>query len=124
MSEKEYYEINGWIKFAEEDLFNEGCKGDAIHFCGRDVFKGTHPNSVIAKFREFVGAENASVELNSCGEPGRVDISILETVDGYPASDSEIKLWEGGEIRLWYAVYTGYVNRVRREVEDLNGVII
>lgn len=124
MSSKEYYEINGWIKFADEDRFNEGCTGDAVQFCGKDVFKGTHPNSVIAKFCDFVGAEKSNVELNSCDESGRVDICVMENGDGYPASKREIELWKSGDVRLWYAVYTGYVDRVHRESEDLAGVVV
>jgi len=112
---KEYYEVNKWIAFCEEDTWEEGCKGGAFDKSGRESFKGATPDDAIRAFVEFVGADDDCVERAACDEANRVDIAIMENSEGYKATEGEISLWKDGKCRLWYCVYTGYVEKVTRE---------
>jgi hypothetical protein len=114
---KEYYQIRGWYKSWEQDTFENGCIGPRSCFDGRDTFTGDTQDKAIEAFARFCGLdglndESDAIQRNACDEDGRIDIAVTENDDGCMASDSEIALWKQGKLRLWYAVYTGYLERV------------
>lgn len=108
------YEINGWVKTIERDNWRDGCHGGANCFGGNDIFKGDTAEDAIQKACNFVGVDYEDIDLNACEEAGRVDINLTENADGYPATPSEIEAWKAGEIDLWLANYTFYVEFVTR----------
>lgn len=121
---KTQYEVTGWIKFSEEDDFNEGCQPDTTTTTqGDDIFKAATVKELIAKIVAFLGLDNDddAVELDTCDEPGRVDISQTEDEDGTRASERDLEKWKQGKIKLFYATYSFHVEKVTRETVRLEG---
>ena len=115
------YEITGWFKFAEEDSFEHGCDPDTtFSYAGDDIFKGETVEDVLKQIKNFLGVdEDYEVDLDSCEEPGRVDIQILENKDAYPATSAEMERWRAGEITLWAACYSFEIYEVERRAVRL-----
>lgn len=111
------YEASGWLKFYEEDIYEEGCipkTGGMID--GREVFTGSTIEEVIKKCMDFVGVDSMdSCLLDSCEEDGRLDIQTLETDGSITANDSQIKQWKEGKLRLWASTYTFNIQQVTRK---------
>jgi len=108
-----YYCAQGWLKFAEEDVFRSGCQpGSELVTGGPDGFKGETADDVIAECMRFAGTTDPkSVLLDSCDEIGRLDIQVMENEDGTPAGPYELRQWRLGRGRLWLCVYTFTVVR-------------
>lgn len=106
-----FYMTRGWVKFAELDDYENGCiVGSESNSHGGESFTGGSSIEVIKKFCGFIGFTDwASIEPDACEEPGRVDISRMETDDGESCSEEEIERWKRREIQLWYATYTIHV---------------
>ena len=118
---KAQYEARGWIKHAEEDIYACGCQPDTGSiFDGSDRFQAATIPELIESLMSFTGCnDRESVLLNSCDEPGRVDIQTMETEEGYPATESDIATWKQGHKRLWLATYTFHVEKVTRETVSI-----
>ncbi len=111
------YQISGWTKFGEEDIFATGCQPDTTAFesVGRDVFRGNTKEESIKAFADFCGVDDDdAIQKNADDEMGRIDISVMETADGMSVSKSDIESWQGGKMRLWNCTYTGYLEQVER----------
>ena len=105
-----FYMSRGWSKYAELDDFENRCTDDSHDDYGGESFTGNTPGEIIEKFCELIGFTAwASIEPDVCEEPGRVDISRMETDDGESCSEEEIERWKRREIQLWYATYTIHV---------------
>ena len=117
---KTNYEITGFHKLAEIDVYNSGCQleGGYSTFINYPLSSDTI-EGLKAKILSFVDAESDSMEINSCDEIGRIDIGKTENADYYAPSKHELEQWKNGEIILYYAVYTCYVERVTREAVTL-----
>ena len=111
------YEVDGWHKFGERDYYETGCDPDEhIHFSGSDRWSAETVPDLLNKLRSFVGVNgDYEIELDACDEDGRVDISVMETGDSYPASGWDIDKWKKGELALWYSTYTFIVQKVERK---------
>ena len=108
------YQINGLLKMAEVDDFEQGCLSEGAYDCHVDVrFSGQTVNEVIAKAAAFIGVESDAIERNACDEMGRVDFASTEDDSGCQLSAGEIARWKAGQFRAWYCVYTGIVEEVR-----------
>jgi hypothetical protein len=115
-----YYQANGWAKFYEEDIYNEGCiphTGGIID--GNELFKADTLDGLLNELIAFTGANYEDIQLNSCDEVGRVDISIMENADGARATKREIELWKEAEIQLWDCIYTFTVEKIQAETVNL-----
>ena len=101
--------ISGFHKFAEEDNYDHGCIGQSS--CTDIDYRMTSAtiDNLLAQIANFVGCELKDLELNSCDEDGRVDCSVTENGDGYPATKQELTQWREGKIKLYYAVYSCHV---------------
>jgi len=111
------YQIHGFLKFAEVDSWEEGCDPDTSITQEVSVnFTGKSPVEVIEKAAEFLGVatkgKDNGVELNACGDKGRVDFAKMEDAEGTTPSKSQIAAWKNGKETLYYVVYTAYVERV------------
>lgn len=111
------YEINGWYKFAEQDDWEHGCDPDKyVSFTGNEQWSAETIERLLEIIKDFVDVPSGhEIELDACEEDGRVDIQVLETADGYTASDRDIEKWKQGEMALWSATYTFIIERVTRE---------
>jgi hypothetical protein len=110
-----HYQISGWVKHAEEDVFTDGCQpGTGVSCSGKDTFTGKTPQEAIKAFTAFFGAEEDEAKLNACEEDGRIDVSVMETGDGTVAGKYDIEQWKAGKMRLWDSTYTGTLEKVER----------
>lgn len=111
------YEVTGFIKFAEEDSFENGCLPETSR-CMVDKsmrFVGATKEDLIAALMEFVGCKDkGSVLLDACDEIGRVDIQVMETDEGHTAGDRDIEYWRANMQRLWLCDYSFRVEQVER----------
>lgn len=83
-------------------------------------FEGQTIEECLEEFKDFVSynLDDNAVMLNACEETGRIDINVLENNAGYPAGHTEQRLWKKGELKLYNAIYTGYmVMRVDANVD-------
>ena len=113
---KTSYEGYIFDKFTEVDDFEKGCLPETtINIDVTQCFKGDTLESVLYQMRDFVGADNSEMLLNSCDELGRVDFQILENGDGYRASKDDIDAWKEGKKILWLSTYVGCIELVTRE---------
>ena len=111
------YECDGWFKFSEEDNYEHGCDPDtAFSFGDNQVFKGDTIEDVLKEIRSFVGVGEAhELELDACGEEGRVDIQVLETYEGRTADEEDIERWKRGDLKLWASTYSFEIYEVTRD---------
>lgn len=107
------YQINGLLKLAEVDNYEEGCDPKSTQMIEVDLtFTDSTVEGVIRKCAEFLGVDNDGIEKNACDEDGRVDFQLMETEESYQPSKSQIEQWKRGTLRLWAVTYTGMVERV------------
>ena len=112
------YEVNGWLKFVEEDSWENGCDGKGTSFQGSDRFHAPSVSELLEQLQDFV--YEGSMEIDPCeGEIGRVDFFRMEGASGEVLTSAEETAWRNGEGKAWYAVYTFYVEKVTREPVDL-----
>jgi len=110
---KTYYQANGWVKFYGEDVYEEGClphTGGIID--GREQFKADTLDGLLNELIAFTGANYEDIQLDSCDEIGRVDISIMENADGARAMKWEIDSWKEADIQLWDCIYTFHIEQI------------
>ena len=118
---KTQYEINGYIKHAEEDSWENGCDPTSGNsFFGDTQFKADSIEKLITYLCQHCGAERDAVTLDACEEPGRIDIQVMENGEGYHASNPEMESFRKGNCRLWLADYSFQVEKVTRETISLN----
>lgn len=110
------YQIHGLLKIAEEDKWGEGCQPDtATSFVVDGYWTGETLGEVLKKVADELGVEDVdAIQLDACDEPGRVDFALMEDDESTPLSQAQTRLWKKGEIKAWYAVYSGIVERVER----------
>lgn len=118
-----YYQARGWAKFYEEDVYQEGClphTGGMID--GNELFKANTIDGLLKQLLDFTGGDRECLELNSCDELGRVDISIMENADGCKATRSEIEAWKQADIQLWDCIYTFQIEKITAETVNLEEI--
>lgn len=111
------YEANGWIKTIEEDIYANGCIPESCKvITGDDIFKSTSLLDVINQCQCYAGTQEKEASVfDSCDEKGRLDVSIMENADGFPASTREIASWKEGKIELYSCTYSFNINLVTRK---------
>ena len=107
------FQIDGLLKFAEEDNYNEGCDpSTTTHFHVDMKFTGDTAQDVVNKVAEYLSVDGDGIEYNACDEPGRVDFSLMEDENGTSPSKAQMTAWKRGKCKLWAVTYTGYVEKV------------
>lgn len=116
-----YYEARGYVKFGEEDIYSEGCQPNtSFGDMGNDIFYGEDCKTIIKNCQEFCGSTRANeLIFDSCNELGRLDISVFENEDAYPASQQEIKQWKKGKIKLYNCIYSFQIVLISKETVSL-----
>ena len=75
------YFVNGLLKFAEEDSYQNGCvAGPAIGNHINITFTSKALSGLLEALKSFTGCDD--ILLKSCEEKGRVDLQRYETVEG------------------------------------------
>lgn len=111
------YEVNGWFKFAEQDHYEHGCDPEtAVTFSGDERWSADTVPELLKKLRDFLGVDDDyEIELDCCGDDGRVDIQVMENESGYSVtSERGFEKWKKGELALWSATYTFLIEEVER----------
>jgi hypothetical protein len=109
------YQINGLLKFAEEDIYEEGCIPSISQTYEVDFnFEDATISGVIEEAREYLDCPKECIELDACDDGGRVDFAIYETEDGLRADETDFSLWKKGKRRLWLCTYSAIVEKVER----------
>ena len=108
------YEIAGFHKTAELDDFENGCTGQ-----GSDTYIDSRMHAdtlqeLQEKIYSFTGCKPEDQKLDACEETGRIDCGVMENADGISPTERELDAWRRGECKLWYCVYTAYVEQVSR----------
>lgn len=102
--------INGWSKYAEEDSWKDGCLPNTAQGWDVDLpVSGETEQELIENVMRQFDVTRDAIELNACGEEGRIDVAVTENADSSQPSKSEIAEWKRGKRKMWYSVYTGYV---------------
>lgn len=110
---KTYYQAHGWIKFYEEDIYQEGCiphTGGMID--GREIFKANTLDGLLNEVLSFTDGDLEGMEFDSCDEVGRLDIFLMENADGCRATKREIELWKDGDLQLWNSIYSFQIEQI------------
>lgn len=113
-----YYKTKSIIKFSEQDDFENGCLPETGQVSDVDTFfTGSTPDEVINKLCNFFGVkpDSDNIQKNACEEPGRVDVQVTETAEGYAASQLDLEDWKQGNLKLWDCTYTAYIVRITEE---------
>jgi len=109
------FEINGGLKMVEEDIFEHGCQLGTAQCWPIDVkLSADSIPALVEKIHAFIGSRPGSHILDACDEKGRLEVQVMETDDGNPASDSDLDAWQDGKRRLWLADYSFRVELVER----------
>ena len=102
------YMINGFLKFAEKDNFDQGCDPDTALNASIDVsFTSDTIDGILDQVRSFFGVNDENLLLNSCEENGRIDIQITENNNGDQPSIDELERFKRGDLDLWAVTYSG-----------------
>ena len=118
MKATKQYEVNGVHRWTEEDVFENGCIPNSGVSELMDVkVKADTIDELIHKLFNslYFDYDKEAIELNACDEEGRLDIQIMENMDGQEADKHERALWKKGQRRLWLGNYTAHVELVTRE---------
>lgn len=110
-------EVNGCLKMSEQDDYNEGCLMETSQNSFIDYqWKARTKEEMIQQLMDFVGVtkEDDAVELDACGQQGRIDISRTENAEGFEPSKSQQDAWKRGNEKLWYVTYSFQVEEVER----------
>ena len=114
------YEIRGLIKFAEEDIYNEGCQPDTTQHHEIPLnYKADTLAGLLKKVMQDFSLEVDDLQLNACEELGRLDFSRMEDVNSTKANKYQLEQWREGLTKLWNANYTARVEKVEREAINL-----
>jgi len=114
-------EVSGWCKQWEQDVYKEGCQpGTSGLITGSETFTHETQEEMIADLMAFVDTDDKeNVLINSCDEPGRIDIQKMETDDADTPSPEAMQRWKQGKQSLWLATYTFHVELVERQPAEL-----
>ena len=108
------YFIDGLLKFAEEDNWENGCTGDGSS-CWIDYkLESDTVKDLIEQIKEFLSINSdCDYQVNPCeDDPSRIDFSVTENADGDIPNKSESVAFRKGDINLYYCIYTVNVKRM------------
>lgn len=116
MGEKIFYKAS-CLKFTEEDDFEKGCLPET----SRDIpieeefFKPTL-GELVKAIEDFTQGKAHAFE----GEGNRIEVQVMEDVNGIKATPHEEELWKQGRRKLYLSNYSFYVRKLKEcdEVSD------
>ena len=117
------YETKGALKFAERDIFTEGCISEGAYSVFIDCpMQADNLAQILGSIADFTGCAVSDIQVTACDEPGRIDAAIMETAEGYPATPTQLEHWKTGDCDLWHAVYSFYFEEVTRKTAKFETV--
>lgn len=108
-------QVRNLHKFAEEDVYEDGCQiGTSSGLIVDVFFEATDQSNLIQQICDFLGIESKeNIQINPCGDnPSRIDFQVYETADGFTADKNDFKEWKQGSKKLWLCDYSAYVESV------------
>lgn len=114
-----YYKIKNFLKISDEDIFSSGCTLDnSSTTCIEYETRAEELDTLIKEVIDFLSMnDTADVLINSCGENGRIDFQVYETIRGKSATRRDMNLWKEGKLRLWLCTYSCNVTRITEETD-------
>lgn len=117
---KTYYQIDGFLKHSEQDIYNDGCNPDTSQsFFIDHLIQKESLSDLIQSIKDFTEAENDDLLLNSCEEKGRIDAQVMENALGIKATNKELESWKQGKIDLYLCTYSVQVKLITETDVDL-----
>lgn len=108
------------LKHIEEEVFQEGRIPETGYTFEVDIkFCATTLDELINKITEYYSVEAFDIKLNSCGEKGRIDITIQENDNSFKPTLHEIQQWKEKQEKLYIAIYTYRICKVTKEAVRL-----
>lgn len=103
------YSIDGFLKYCEEDDYEEGCLPNTLQtdFITGVSFTAETIEEMLEKVRIFFNVKEDAVELDACEEVGRIDVSKMEDARGDSPTIDQLAMWKRGRLTLWYVTYSG-----------------
>lgn len=102
------YQINGFHKFSQLDNYENGCTGPSFDQYIDHRITAESLQDIKAACERFTGGEMCTDMI----EDSRLDFQVMETADGFPATEYELERFKVGEIELYDCTYTVYVATV------------
>ena len=112
-------ETKGFFKMSVEDNFETGEVGKCQDSYVDHNLTAIDSNEMIGKIKNVIGCTYGEMDINACEEMGRVDCSIMETVEGYQPTTKQLSQWRNGEMVLYYCTYTFQIEEVTRKPFNL-----
>lgn len=114
------YEVNGALKFWEEDVYGNGCIGNGGSTWIDIRWRADTLAELVEKLNSFAGNDDPGAVLyDACEEEGRIDIQVLETYESNAPTEADLAAWKEGKRRLWLCDYSFKVERVERQAVNL-----
>lgn len=96
----------GYIKFSEEDNWENGCNGNVSSYVVDHNICGTK-EEIIRQIQDTTGEISTdSFVFNSCDENGRIDVMVQENENGERLTESEWRQFKSGEINTYLCTYS------------------
>lgn len=103
-----HYQIDGFLKHAEKDDYENGCTGEYTSDYIKHQITGFTLAELIEKCQSFTQGELCEDLI----EPNRLDFQVMEDGGWYPATEKEMEQWKRGEIDLYLCEYSAIVTKV------------
>lgn len=96
----------GYIKFSEEDNWENGCIGNSSSYFVNYNIRGSK-EEIIRQIQDITGEISTdNFDFNSCDEQGRIDIQIQENENGERLTEKEWEQFKSGEINTYLSTYS------------------
>lgn len=113
-------EITGFLKFSELDTYADGCQPHSGYDCHINLpVKAATVGELIGKLCGLFDVEADAIEINACGEDGRIDVQKMENSNGDTPSTLELAAWKAERVDLYAVTYTCLVETVERSINKL-----
>jgi hypothetical protein len=112
------YRVKDYFAYSEKDNYEKGCYGKTLTYHGprSEIYEADTLTSLIAKLKDVFGVDG--VDLDSCDETGRLDLSGIERQAFSQSRPSKytIEKWTKGEIDLYCTTYIFTVEIVESKI--------
>jgi hypothetical protein len=99
----------GYIKHVERDNWENGCTDTVQSYFVSDYFECATKEEAIQYCKDVTGeTDEGALDLNSCDEPGRIDIQVQEDENGNRLTQLQWDQFKAGEIDTYLATYSFY----------------
>lgn len=98
---------NGYLKFSELDSWENGCSGECETIFVKYQIESKNKEEAIQQVKDITGETcDDAIELNSCDEPGRVDVQVQEDEHGNRLTQDQWEEFKQGRIKAYLVTYS------------------